>query len=111
MRVLWVTQIFPSPAEPYAGIFVLKQAEALRQIGLEIEILTPVPWSPPFAAMLSARFGRYRGLAECEEVRGFRVWRRPYIQFPGDWYVPWQSKLGVLAARQWASVWPGRSGT
>lgn len=39
MRVLVITSMFPTPANPFYGIFVKEQVESLRQKGVEIEVL------------------------------------------------------------------------
>lgn len=39
MRILVVTNMLPTPGNPHAGRFIQQQIEALRQIGLDVEVL------------------------------------------------------------------------
>jgi len=39
LRVLVVTNMYPTPAEPMAGIFVAEQVESLRRRGLQVDVL------------------------------------------------------------------------
>lgn len=40
MRVLAVTNMYPTPTEPWLGCFVREQVEALRGIGVSVEVLS-----------------------------------------------------------------------
>lgn len=68
MRVLMVVNNFPWPGDPYNGIFNLRQAHALRELGHEITIFRPVPWSPSWIAARRI----YRTEARYE-IEGFTV--------------------------------------
>ena len=39
MRILAVTNMYPTPRHPALGIYVEEQIKSLRQIGLEVEVL------------------------------------------------------------------------
>jgi teichuronic acid biosynthesis glycosyltransferase TuaC len=39
MRILAVTNMFPTPDDPHSGRFIQQQVEALRRIGLEVDVL------------------------------------------------------------------------
>lgn len=39
MRVLWVTAMWPDERRPWYGSFVYSQAQSLRQLGLELDVL------------------------------------------------------------------------
>ena len=39
MRVLMITTEFPTPERPGDGVFVMRQAEALRAAGVEVDVL------------------------------------------------------------------------
>ncbi|HEY8489590.1 MAG TPA: glycosyltransferase [Dehalococcoidia bacterium] len=39
MRVLIVTNMYPTPDRPHFGIFVQEQAESLRRLGVEVDVL------------------------------------------------------------------------
>ena len=50
MRVLVIAKDFPAPGEPQDGIFVLRQAQALIELGHELRVVRIVPHAPPWTA-------------------------------------------------------------
>jgi teichuronic acid biosynthesis glycosyltransferase TuaC len=46
MNVLVLSHMFPSPLDPCAGVFVLEQAKALRDAGVQVHVVSPTPWAP-----------------------------------------------------------------
>lgn len=71
MRVLWVVSAWPLTAigRPYAGIFYKRQADALRRLGAEVEIVLPLP----------LRLGVLRNFRAAKKAGLTPV---PYIAFP-----------------------------
>ncbi len=47
MRVDVVTPWYPSPAHPYTGVFVQQQVEALRRLGVNVEVEVPEIFPAP----------------------------------------------------------------
>ncbi len=47
MRVLVFSEMFPRPADPVSGSFVLTECEALSRHGVQFRAVSPVPYSPP----------------------------------------------------------------
>lgn len=117
MRVLVVTNMYPTEARPFDGIFVSREVEALRAHAEEVEV-----------DVLHVRTGESRmryltGRRTFEDrVRAFRPdvvhvhygltqavcigWRGPkVVTFHGsDLNIPWQRRVSVLAARRWPAV-------
>lgn len=76
MRLLVVPKDFPSDEEPHAGIFVLRQIQALQQIGHEVRVLRVVPKAPP----LLAHWRRYRSIPAHYTFEGVEVeTARPFM--------------------------------
>jgi teichuronic acid biosynthesis glycosyltransferase TuaC len=46
LRVLTVSHLYPSPGND-EYLFVHEQAQALRRLGVEIQVVSPTPWVPP----------------------------------------------------------------
>lgn len=69
MRVLVVPRDFPSVHEPQAGIFVLRQVQALQALGHTVSVLRFVPKAPPF----SPRWRAYRHVPERYSLEGVAV--------------------------------------
>jgi teichuronic acid biosynthesis glycosyltransferase TuaC len=69
MRVLVVPRDFPSAHEPQAGIFVLRQIQALQALGHTVSVLRLVPKAPPF----SPKWRAYRRIPDRYSVEGVAV--------------------------------------
>lgn len=46
VRVLVLSHMYPSVANPISGIFVQQQVGELLQLGVEAQVISPRPWSP-----------------------------------------------------------------
>ena len=96
MRILVVPKDFPSKREPYAGIFILRRIQALRELGHDISVFRIVPAAPPFGEKWNA----YRSIPRDETIDGFPVRAVRAVIPPrmiGMEYVPW-SLRGALEA-------------
>lgn len=69
MRILIVPKDFPSEQRPGAGIFILRRAQALRDLGHEISVLRMVPAAPP----LGRKWDAYRSIRETDSIDGIPV--------------------------------------
>src|SRR6516225_8519101 len=49
MRVLFLSALFPATGRPMAGIFVLRQIQALQRLGVAAKVMTIVPVAPPIS--------------------------------------------------------------
>lgn len=69
MRILLLPKEFPSEQRANAGIFILRQAEALLARGHEVEVVRIVPYAPP----IGQRWNAYRSMPPVEYVSGIPV--------------------------------------
>ena len=69
MRILLLTQDFPSPEDPLTGIFILRRAQALASLGNDVSIFQPLPIAPP----IGAKWKRYARAPEYSVVDGIPV--------------------------------------
>ncbi len=116
MRVLVVTNMYPTPAEPWFGCFVKEQVEDLRRLGVEIEVLAFDGRRQRSAYALNAwrlrqillherfdlvhaHYGLTGALAACQR-------RVPVVtSFHGsDTVIPWQRAISWLVARSTTPV-------
>ncbi len=58
MRILVVPSDFPTQARPSAGIFILRQLQALAELGHDMRVLRIVPHAPP----LLEKWRKYRAI-------------------------------------------------
>ena len=69
MRILVISDLFPSPAQPQKGIFVLRQLQQLAAMGNELLVVRAVPVAPPF----SRKWNQYRSLPSRYTFEGISV--------------------------------------
>ncbi len=82
MRALVLSQMFPSPCDPTAGIFVLEQIKALRRAGVETVVIAPTPWIPAPMRFLK-RAQKYLAVPRRHVVDGIEVEYPPTLELPG----------------------------
>lgn len=70
MRVLVIPKDFPSPENPFSGIFILRRLQAMQNLGHEISVLRIVPYSPPFGP---ERWRTYNALPHNTVMEGVPV--------------------------------------
>lgn len=81
MRVLIVSHMFPSSFNPVAGTFVHEQAQALQQLGVDVTVISPVPWAPgPLKA--HPKWARYAQIPEQTMVDGIPVYYPRVLSLP-----------------------------
>lgn len=89
MRVLILAKDFPSAVDPSAGIFVLRQAQALAALGHDVLAVRFVPHAPPGRP----KWRRYRSIPAEEVVEGIAVKTVRAVFLPRMWgmeFVPQQ---------------------
>jgi teichuronic acid biosynthesis glycosyltransferase TuaC len=69
VRVLIIAKDFPAPGQPRGGIFVLRQAQALAELGHEIRVVRIVPHAPPW----TAKWRSYRAIPDRYTIEGIAV--------------------------------------
>ena len=57
-RVLFVTNMWPDDVRPWYGTFVKVQAEGLRRLGLQVDVLSIAGYRSRVAYLTSAQLGR-----------------------------------------------------
>jgi glycosyltransferase involved in cell wall biosynthesis len=82
MRVLVLSHMFPTPMAPYAGIFVLEQMRALRNLGVELVAIAPRPWIPAILKFVP-RFSKFNVIPRRASVHGFSVYYPRVLELPG----------------------------
>jgi len=81
MRVLMLSHMYPNEVSPLGGIFVRQQAVALARLGVEINVVAPVPWVPAFMAG-RGKWGEYPSVPLQEQPDGFPVYHPRVLEFP-----------------------------
>jgi teichuronic acid biosynthesis glycosyltransferase TuaC len=79
-KVLCLTEMYPNSDNSFLGSFVHSQNRALAEKGIEIKVISPVPWVP-FPLSLKKEWGRLNRIPQEEILDTIEVYhpRRPFI--------------------------------
>jgi len=104
MKVLVLSHLYPSTFNPVHGVFVAEQVAALRNRGLELKVVSPVPWSPFPINHLTSRWQAYSDIPTHESRSGVSVSYPRYLTLPGSFLFAssgWRMYYGIrkLVAR------------
>jgi glycosyltransferase involved in cell wall biosynthesis len=83
-----LSHLYPTPAAPLSGIFVQKQAAALRAAGLDLTLIHPTPWAPRLFPP-NTRYGRFARVPAAENVDGLPVYHPRVPELPRNLLFPW----------------------
>lgn len=86
MKVLVISHMYPSTYNEVAGIFVHEQVKALVAKGVEIQVVSPIPWTPFPINYLSSKWKKYSEVTKREIREGINVWYPRYLTFPRSWF-------------------------
>ena len=81
MRILIISHMFPSPYNPVGGTFILEQAQALKQLGVDVTVVSPVPWAPG-PIKFHPKWARYAQIPEQSEINGIPVFYPRVLSLP-----------------------------
>jgi teichuronic acid biosynthesis glycosyltransferase TuaC len=82
MRILIVSHMYPSAYNNVYGIFVHEQAKALKDKGVNIKVISPVPWTPFPIDLLTNKWKEISNIPEQQNWEGISVWYPRYLTFP-----------------------------
>ncbi|MBL8524497.1 MAG: glycosyltransferase family 4 protein [Betaproteobacteria bacterium] len=82
LKVLFFTNLFPTPTDATRGIFHLQLVRELAKI-CDVTVVCPLPWFPRWSFL--KRFARWYAFAEIPsqyEIRGIQVYSPKYAMLP-----------------------------
>jgi len=86
MKVLVISHLYPSICKEKAGIFVYKQIKALIARGVEIQIISAVPWIPFPVNYFNFKWNCYSNISEREIKEEIPIWHPRYFSFPKGYF-------------------------
>lgn len=96
MRILILTTFFPNAADPQRAVFVKNLVHALKH-RCKTDVISPVPYAPPFA--WKAAWRAQRAIPATEAIDGIGVAHPRFVVFPKlDWLSGLMYFLGVVSA-------------
>jgi teichuronic acid biosynthesis glycosyltransferase TuaC len=81
LHVLVISHMYPNSVNPMSGIFVHSQVRELSKIGIEIQVISPVPSFPIYP-----KWKGYRELPRYMVLDGIPVHYLPTRMFPGGFF-------------------------
>jgi len=95
VKILTITNLFPSSNAPTAGVFIRERIKAVVARGAEVRVIAPVPYVPP--GPVPARYRRIRATPEAGEVDGVKVRYPRYLVIPkaGTRFQAWGYARGL----------------
>ncbi len=93
MRILVLSHLYPSSADPTAGTFVHEQVSALIELGHDVRVVSPKGLAPP----LLKRWARYRDVPGADRVEGVPVLYPRKITLPGGRLGHWNGESMRMA--------------
>jgi teichuronic acid biosynthesis glycosyltransferase TuaC len=96
MQVLTVSTYFPNAADPQRAVFVKNLVRAMQQ-RCHVEVISPVPYAPPFD--LKPKWRDLRTIPALENIDGINVVHPRFVVLPRlGWFSGFGYFLGVLRA-------------
>lgn len=86
MKVLVLSHMYPSTANEVAGIFVHEQVKALIAKGVEVRIVSAVPWTPFPINYMTSKWRAYSRVPGKCLWEGVEVFYPRYLAFPRAWF-------------------------
>ena len=85
MKVLVISHMYPSSFNEVAGIFVHEQVKVLVAKGVEVRVISPVPWTPFPIKHLRKKWKRQSQVPQQAQWDGVKVAYPRYLAFPRAW--------------------------
>jgi len=98
MKVLVLSHMFPNTMNEVYGIFVANQVFALAQLGHEVKVVSPVPWSPPVLSFLNKKWAQYARIPRSKWRQDIEICYPRYLIFPQKYfyqYTGWFCYWGI----------------
>ena len=104
MRILTISHMFPSVDNERHGIFICRQAQALRRHGIELCFLVGRPWAP-WPLYYTQRWGSYRTVYALVVPSGFSARPVRYVRPPGLWFRRFDGRSMAWSLQGAAKEW------
>lgn len=85
IKVLFISHMYPRENAPNSGIFVHEQAKAFVKQGIELRIVSPIPYVPFILQNNKKRKG-YRKIPPFRTIEDIRVYYPHYLTAPGKFF-------------------------
>lgn len=93
LKILVLSHMYPNNINPIAGIFVHEQVKALKKMGCEVKVLSPVPWTPFPVKIMNKKWNNYSKISNYEKIEDIDVYYPRKITFPKNFLL---DKSGII---------------
>ncbi len=100
MKVLVISHMYPSAINPTYGIFVHKQVNALKNLGCEVKVVSPVPFTPWPLPLLRKKWEGYANTPRQDFIAGMEILYPRYFEFPGSLLMEYSGFFMYLGLRK-----------
>ncbi|MBP8961263.1 glycosyltransferase family 4 protein, partial [Patescibacteria group bacterium] len=78
--------MYPSSFDEAAGIFVHEQVKALIKKGVEVRVISPIPWTPFPINRIKGKWRKYSQVPSRAIWDDVEIFYSRYLAFPGAWF-------------------------
>lgn len=100
LKVLVISDLYPDNVNPVKGVFVHNQLNQLADCGVNIIVISPVPWSPYILSLVRKSWGKYSKVDKTSDMGRIQVEYPRYLRPPGLWFYPYSGITCYLGIRK-----------
>lgn len=82
MKVLILSHMYPRYKEDQFGVFVHEQALELKRQGMDVKVISPLPYTPFLLSCFSKKYRGYYQQKQYQILDGIAVYYPRYVTFP-----------------------------
>lgn len=82
MKVVVLSTMYPNSQIYLSGVFVHEQVKGIKSLGVDVVVLSPVPFVPPFLKWINKKWFSLSKIPKYEVVEGIPVYHTWYIAIP-----------------------------
>ncbi|HPG41407.1 MAG TPA: glycosyltransferase [bacterium] len=99
MKILVISHLFPNTENKNYGIFMARQLIEMARQGMEITVIVPTIWTPPFMRIFK-KWRNYDHDVPLCQFPGLNAIPVPYLRITGNWFYRWAGKSMFLALKK-----------
>lgn len=82
MKVLVLSSMYPNSKVYLSGVFVHEQVKELLKLNVKVDVIAPIPYSPPLLQKLKKKWSSLKQVPEVEEIENVRIFHPRYLAIP-----------------------------
>lgn len=82
MKVLFISRLYPNQYNTRNGVVMHRLALELKKNGVEVQVLSPIPYMPKIVKNIRENWQEYYSLPEINYFEGIKIYNPRYLRFP-----------------------------